>query len=156
MLSVAVSVIFYLKKSLKTGISQLLPSQNKYKKYFLIVFYKNKFGTVTVKTKNAIEITTFRTEQDYTDKRHPDKISFTSDLKKDLSRRDFTINALAMDKNKKIIDLFNGKKDIEKKIIRAVGKSKKTLFRRRLAYASRYSFCCRTSRQRRAKPLAGI
>ena len=88
-------------------------------------FYKNKFGTVTVKTKNAIEITTFRTEQDYTDKRHPDKISFTSDLKKDLSRRDFTINALAMDKNKKIIDLFNGKKDIERKTIKAVGKPKK-------------------------------
>jgi len=88
-------------------------------------FYKNKFGTVTVKTKNAIEITTFRTEQDYTDKRHPDKISFTSDLKKDLGRRDFTINALAMDKNKKIIDLFNGKKDIERKTIKAVGKPKK-------------------------------
>ena len=100
-------------------------------KIFPESFYKNKFGTVTVKTKNnkkelkEIEITTFRTEQKYTDKRHPDKICFTDNLKKDLSRRDFTINALAIDKNDKITDLFNGKDDIEKRIIRAVGDPKK-------------------------------
>ena len=100
-------------------------------KIFPESFYKNKFGTVTVKTKNnkkelkETEITTFRTEQKYTDKRHPDKICFTDNLKKDLSRRDFTINALAIDKNDKITDLFNGKDDIEKRIIRAVGDPKK-------------------------------
>jgi len=94
-------------------------------------FYKNKFGTVTVKTKNKektlkeIEITTFRTEQNYTDKRHPDKISFTSNLKKDLSRRDFTINALAINKNGKIVDLFGGEKDIKEKTLKAVGDPKK-------------------------------
>jgi len=94
-------------------------------------FYKNKFGTVTIKTKNKektlkeIEITTFRTEQNYTDKRHPDKISFTSNLKKDLSRRDFTINALAINKNGKIVDLFGGEKDIKEKTLKAVGEPKK-------------------------------
>lgn len=90
-------------------------------------FYANKFGTVTVKTENKddilkkIEITTFRTEQKYTDKRHPDKISFTLDLKEDLSRRDFTINALAMDGKGEIIDLFKGKEDIKERLIKAVG-----------------------------------
>lgn len=96
-------------------------------KIFPDSFYQNKFGTVTVKTKSKdstlkeIEITTFRTEQKYTDKRHPDKISFTTDLKEDLARRDFTINALALDKKGEIIDLFDGQKDLKKKIIRAVG-----------------------------------
>jgi len=96
-------------------------------KIFPDSFYQNKFGTVTVKTKSKettlkeIEITTFRTEQKYTDKRHPDKIRFTLDMKDDLARRDFTINALALDKQGKIIDLFDGQKDLKKKIIRAVG-----------------------------------
>ncbi len=95
-------------------------------KIFSDSFYQNNFGTVTVKTKSKektlqeIEITTFRTEQKYTDKRHPDKISFTSDLKEDLSRRDFTINALALDKAGKIVDLFDGQKDLKKKFIRTV------------------------------------
>ena len=97
-------------------------------KIFLDSFYKNKFGTVTVKTKSKdtalkeIEITTFRTEQKYTDKRHPDKIQFADTLEKDLSRRDFTINALALNSKEKIIDLFDGQNDLKKKIIRAVGK----------------------------------
>ena len=90
-------------------------------------FYANKFGTVTVKTKSKdktlkeIEITTFRTEQKYTDKRHPDKVRFTDNVEKDLSRRDFTINALALDKKEKLIDLFGGQEDIEKRLIKAVG-----------------------------------
>jgi poly(A) polymerase/tRNA nucleotidyltransferase (CCA-adding enzyme) len=96
-------------------------------KIFPNSFCENKFGTVTVKTKSQdptlkeIEITTFRTEQKYTDKRHPDKISFTSNLKEDLARRDFTINALAMGKKDEIIDLFDGQNDLKRKIIRAVG-----------------------------------
>ena len=99
-------------------------------KIFPDSFYKNNFGTVTVKTKSKnkilkeIEITTFRTEQKYTDKRHPDKISFTDNLKEDLSRRDFTINAMAIDKNEKVIDFFNGEKDLKKNILRAVGEAK--------------------------------
>ena len=98
-------------------------------KIFPDSFYQNKFGTVTVKTKSKdltlkeIEITTFRTEQKYTDKRHPDKIRFTPNLKEDLARRDFTINALALNKKEEIIDLFDGQKDLKKKIIRAVGQA---------------------------------
>jgi len=94
-------------------------------------FYNNKFGTVTVlsglkKTQEkGIEITPFRTEEKYTDKRHPDKIKWAKTIEQDLSRRDFTVNAMAMDLNLKIIDLFNGQKDLKNKIIRAVGEPEK-------------------------------
>ena len=96
-------------------------------KIFPDSFYKNKFGTVTIKTKSkdsalkVIEITTFRTEQKYTDKRHPDKISFTNDAKDDLARRDFTINSIALDKKENILDPFKGQKDLKDKKIKAVG-----------------------------------
>ncbi len=99
-------------------------------KIFPNSFYENKFGTVTVKTKSKkenlkeIEITTYRTEQNYTDKRHPDKISFTSNIEEDLARRDFTINALALDKKGELLDLFNGQKDLDNKSIKAVGNAK--------------------------------
>lgn len=89
-------------------------------------FYENSFGTVTVVTKNSdpalkdIEITPFRIEGKYSDRRHPDDIKFAKTLNEDLGRRDFTINALAMEQ-KKIIDLFDGQKDLENKIIRTVG-----------------------------------
>ncbi len=93
-------------------------------------FYENKFGTVTVKTKSKkdnlkeIEITTYRTEQTYTDKRHPDKIGFTDNVEEDLARRDFTFNALALNKKGELLDLFNGQKDIEDKRLKAVGDAK--------------------------------
>jgi tRNA nucleotidyltransferase (CCA-adding enzyme) len=92
-----------------------------------------EFGTVAVKDrmmKKPIEVTTFRSEGRYTDKRHPDKIKFERDLFKDLERRDFTINAMAIDvrPNKQnpmqqgiILDPFNGKQDLEDHLIRAVG-----------------------------------
>ena len=81
-----------------------------------------KHGTVTVLFKQAsYEITTFRTEGDYKDSRHPDTISFTRSLSTDLERRDFTINALAYDvENNKIIDLHQGNEDLEAKLIRAI------------------------------------
>ncbi len=85
-------------------------------------FYENDFGTVTVFVDSfQMEITTYRTEQSYSDKRHPDKIKYTENLKEDLKRRDFTINAIALSSNKEIFDFFNGKKDLEEKIIRTVG-----------------------------------
>ncbi|KPJ56746.1 hypothetical protein AMJ49_04020 [Parcubacteria bacterium DG_74_2] len=103
-------------------------------KIFPKSFYENKFLTVTVQTasKNPklkeIEITTYRTEAKYTDKRHPDEIKFAKTLKDDLKRRDFTVNAMAIKCDKiarsrdfVIIDLFNGQKDLENKLIRAVG-----------------------------------
>ena len=114
--------------------------------------YENKFGTVLVPTgqktdnrkqtteKEIVEVTTYRSEQSYSDRRHPDQIKFEDSLEKDLERRDFTINAMAMeiadcrlpiaDLNRKseivnrkyeLVDLFGGRKDLEKKIIRAVG-----------------------------------
>ena len=96
-------------------------------------FYENKFLTVTVRTKSKdprlkeIEVTTFRSEAKYTDKRHPDEIRFSKTLKEDLARRDFTINAIAIRLKSKdkfeIIDPFNGKKDLKNKIIKAVGKA---------------------------------
>lgn len=79
-------------------------------------------GTVLVmEGDNHYEITTYRTESTYKDFRRPDSVSFVRSLKEDLKRRDFTINAIAIDKEGNITDLFNGIEDLDKKIIRAVG-----------------------------------
>lgn len=115
-------------------------------KIFPDSFYENKFFTVVVKTgpesgiPKGIEITTFRAEGKYTDKRHPDEVRFAGTLEEDLSRRDFTVNAMALDfethtqkhktskKDKKdfrLIDPFGGQKDLEDKVIRAVGDPQK-------------------------------
>jgi len=125
-------------------------------KIFPKSFYSNQFFTVTVllndsqetpRTKEqsafsaGVEITTYRKEAKYTDKRHPDEIKFAKTIKEDLARRDFTVNAMALTMNKslqkgakllkellkelsslKVIDLFEGQKDLENKIIKAVGK----------------------------------
>ncbi len=122
--------------------------------------YENKFGTVGIKIRGAekktknnllnnqkeekalkevteiVEVTTYRIESQYTDKRHPDKIKFAQTLKEDLARRDFTINAMALElvkgqeqqiktqeKEFNLIDLFAGQKDLTAKIIRTVGKA---------------------------------
>lgn len=93
-------------------------------------FYENKFLTVTVQTDSKkqelkeIEITTYRSEAKYTDKRHPEEIRFAKTLEEDLSRRDFTVNAIAIGiKNKKlmVVDPFTGQEDLKNKIIKAVG-----------------------------------
>ncbi|MBI1888968.1 MAG: CCA tRNA nucleotidyltransferase [Candidatus Spechtbacteria bacterium] len=99
-------------------------------KLFPDSFYENKFGTVGVKTgsKNpaldVIEITTYRVEEKYTDKRHPDAVRFTAKLEDDLARRDFTINALALTREGKITDIFDGVADLKNKLIRTVGEAK--------------------------------
>jgi poly(A) polymerase/tRNA nucleotidyltransferase (CCA-adding enzyme) len=97
-----------------------------FKKHYI----NNEFGTVTVLTNSRdeslkeVEITPYRTEEQYSDKRHPDKIHWAETVEEDLSRRDFTVNAMAAEILKgeveKIIDPFNGKVDLEKKIIKAV------------------------------------
>jgi len=98
-------------------------------------FYENKFLTVTVQTKSQspslkeVEITTYRSEAKYSDKRHPDEIKFAKTIEEDLARRDFTINAMALtlEKNEaktRLIDPFDGRKDLKNKIIRAVGNPK--------------------------------
>lgn len=85
-----------------------------------------KHGTVTVICdKEPIEVTTFRTEEGYLDGRHPSGVAFVSDIKEDLSRRDFTVNAMAYSDRCGLIDLWGGKEDIDKKILRAVGEPKR-------------------------------
>jgi len=100
------------------------------RKIFSKSFLDNKFGTVSVLTNSKdetlkeIEITPYRIESRYTDKRHPDIIFWAKTIEQDLGRRDFTVNALALKESGKkqiIIDPFEGKKDLGKKIIRAVG-----------------------------------
>ncbi len=80
-------------------------------------------GTVTVVIDGVpVEITTFRTDGTYTDCRHPDSVKFTSSLREDLSRRDFTVNAMAYDfSTEKVIDCFGGLQDLEQGVIRCVG-----------------------------------
>jgi len=105
-------------------------------KIFEDSFYENEFGTVGVKVEpfmaegkegrehDVIEVTTYRIESQYSDKRHPDQVLFAETLDKDLSRRDFTVNALALkieNGETKIVDLFEGQKDLQNKIIRTVG-----------------------------------
>lgn len=114
-------------------------------------FYDNQFGTVGIPIKalsksriplenktnlpagrQVVEITTFRTEHGYIDRRHPKKVSWGKSIEEDLSRRDFTINAIALKLysqpqglTHKIVDPFKGQEDLKKKVIRAVGDPKK-------------------------------
>jgi len=84
-------------------------------------YYNNQYGTVTVAIEKVLfEVTPFRKEGDYQDARHPQKIQWTKTIEDDLSRRDFTINAIAYD-GREISDPYGGQKDLADKIIRAVG-----------------------------------
>ena len=79
-------------------------------------------GTVTVKQGGGLyEITTFRTEGTYTDGRHPDEVHFVPDVREDLARRDFTINAMADNAKEGLVDPFGGQADLQSGILRAVG-----------------------------------
>lgn len=79
-------------------------------------------GTVTVKQGGGLyEITTFRTEGAYTDGRHPDEVHFVPDVREDLARRDFTINAMAYNAKEGLVDPFGGQTDLQSGILRAVG-----------------------------------
>ena len=81
-----------------------------------------KHGTVTVISDgHNIEITTYRIDGKYSDNRHPEAVTFTEDIHHDLSRRDFTVNAMAYSPKRGLVDRFDGCKDIERKIIRCVG-----------------------------------
>ena len=91
-------------------------------------FYENEFGTVGVKTGSEntslsiIEVTPYRTEGEYTDKRRPDSVTFGHSLEEDLARRDFTINAIAYDESKgHISDPYKGQIDLQAKVLRTVG-----------------------------------
>ncbi len=84
-----------------------------------------KHGTVTVIIDGEqVEVTTFRTESVYNDSRHPEKVNFVTNVKDDLSRRDFTVNAMCYNQIEGLIDCFDGKADIQSKTLRAVGNAK--------------------------------
>ncbi len=82
-----------------------------------------EFGTILVHLEEwHIEVTTFRREGAYSDGRHPDEVDFIPRIEEDLARRDFTINSIALDPiSKRLVDPFNGRKDLGKRIVRAVG-----------------------------------
>ncbi len=142
---------------------------------------ENEFGTVLIKTdsKNPdlkiIEATTFRKEEKYSDKRHPDKIEFAETIEEDLNRRDFTVNAMALrletqdlklkTKEKsyklqaasyKIIDPFNGQKDLQKKLIRAVGNPKERFSEDGLRLMRAIRFACELNFQIEPQTLGAI
>ena len=91
---------------------------------FRIIETGIKHGTVTLLLDSVpYEITTFRTDGDYLDSRHPQSVSFVTNIEEDLKRRDFTVNAMAYNQTDGLIDLYGGQKDLENKIIRCVGNS---------------------------------
>ena len=90
---------------------------------FPLVLAGKKHGTVGVVTASGVvEITTFRTEGPYRDSRHPDWVKFVGDVRDDLARRDFTVNAMAWSPTRGLADPFGGREDLKKSILRAVGK----------------------------------
>ena len=138
--------------------------------------YENTFGTVLLpvraavldgeskgKLEDVIEITTYRSEQGYGDRRHPDQVRFETELAKDLERRDFTINALALDPaaGDDVVDLFGGVKDIRLKVIRAVGepadrfKEDALRMMRAIRFSSQLGFELEPKTQRGIVKLAG-
>ena len=149
--------------------------------------YENNFGTILLPIKEAdgktievLELTTFRSEQGYSDRRHPDEVKFETDVEKDLERRDFTINALALtpsapaplaETNKRyleidgrsylLLDLFGGEKDIRKKVIRAVGepelrfKEDALRMMRAVRFVAQLDFALEPKTQRSITKLAG-
>ena len=87
-----------------------------------LVLAGKKHGTVGVVTDfGVVEITTFRTDGEYRDNRHPDKVEFVDDITRDLARRDFTVNAMAYSPKRGFADPFGGRKDLTDKVLRAVG-----------------------------------
>lgn len=104
-------------------------------------------GTLTVMYHHEpYEVTTFRVDGEYTDHRHPDEVIFVTDVKDDLSRRDFTVNAMAWSPETGLVDAFDGQGDLARKLIRCVGDPKKRFqedalrIMRALRFASVYGF----------------
>ena len=101
-------------------------------------------GTVTVKHGGALyEITTFRTEGAYSDGRHPDHVAFVPDVREDLARRDFTINAMAYNAEEGLIDPFGGQNDLAAGIVRAVGEPQRRFEEDALRILRLYRFAAR-------------
>ncbi|MBP3360500.1 MAG: HD domain-containing protein [Clostridia bacterium] len=114
---------------------------------FTTVLTGEKHGTVCVVSEGEnIEITTYRNDGEYSDFRHPETVSFTNSLEKDLSRRDFTVNAMAYSEKTGLVDPFGGREDIGRKIIRCVGVPEKRFgedalrILRALRFSARFGF----------------
>lgn len=119
-----------LKRSVKDWDITTNAIPEEIQKIFPDSFYDNSFGTVGIpikkgdETQTIVEVTTFRTDESYGDHRRPTNVNWGTSLEEDVTRRDFTINSLALkitDTDQKIIDLLGGLEDLEKKIIKAVG-----------------------------------
>lgn len=99
-------------------------------------------GTVTVPTETGnVEVTTFRREGGYADARHPDAVTFDAGLREDLSRRDFTVNAMALGREGEVVDPFEGREDLERKLIRCVGDPDKRFSEDALRMLRALRFC---------------
>jgi tRNA nucleotidyltransferase (CCA-adding enzyme) len=102
-----------------------------------------KHGTVTVMVKDdTVEVTTYRTEHGYSDGRRPDSVEFNCSLREDLARRDFTINAMAMDLTGNIIDPFGGQQDIKNRLVRCVGRPGNRFYEDKLRMLRAIRFVC--------------
>lgn len=126
-----------------------------------------KHGTVTVKNGGkCYEVTTFRSEREYLDSRHPSSVDFISDLKEDLKRRDFTVNAMAYNKKSGLIDLYGGLSDLKNGVIRAVGNAEERFeedalrILRGVRFVSKLGFdledCTRSAMEKKAHLLKKI
>ena len=118
-------------------------------------------GTVTIKYGGQLyETTTFRTEGSYTDGRHPDEVQFVPDVREDLARRDFTINAMAYNEAEGLVDPFGGQKDLQNGLLRAVGEPQQRFTEdalrilRLYRFAARFGFALDTATARAARQLA--
>jgi tRNA nucleotidyltransferase (CCA-adding enzyme) len=119
--------------------------------------YENRFGTVIVffSDNNYCEITTYRTERNYSDNRHPDKVAWGKSLAEDLKRRDFTINALCFN-GKQFVDLFDGQKDLNNKVIRAIGEPERRFAEDSLRLLRAIRFSCQLDFAIEPKTLTAV
>lgn len=115
-----------------------------------------KHGTITVLSKEPVEITTFRVEKEYIDHRHPSQVVFVRNLEDDLSRRDFTINAMAFHPKTGIIDLFHGQEDLKKGLIRCVGNANTRFDEDALRMLRAHRFCAKLHFQLEEKTKQAI
>ena len=118
-------------------------------------------GTVTIKYGGQLyETTTFRTEGSYTDGRHPDEVRFVPDVREDLARRDFTINAMAYNEAEGLVDPFGGQADLQNGLLRAVGEPQQRFTEdalrilRLYRFAARFGFALDAATARAARQLA--
>ena len=118
-------------------------------------------GTVTIKYGGQLyETTTFRTEGSYTDGRHPDAVAFVPEVREDLARRDFTINAMAYNEAEGLVDPFGGQKDLQNGLLRAVGEPQQRFTEdalrilRLYRFAARFGFALDEATARAARQLA--